>query len=103
MKITLNSSCSTQKDVMIVSPIDGNAYLEKNYVKPGVWTSNVIIGEVDSCSGASNIVKAGTECKLYSESGTGKGVMVQKTVAYDGGTSSVPYKQIILTFMGAEE
>jgi len=103
MKVTLSSACSTEKDYMVVSPIDGDAYLNKDFVKPGMWTTNVVLAEVEDCDEAGRVVEVGTECKMYSEDASGEGVMVQKTIAYDGGGSATPYQQIIYSFVGASE
>ena len=103
MKVTLSSACSTEKDYMVVSPIDGDAYIDEDFVKPGMWTTNVVIAEVEDCSEAGRVVEVGSGCKIFSEGVSGDGIMVQKTIAYDGGGSATPYQQIVYTFVGASD
>ena len=100
MKVTLTSSCSIEKDYMLVSPIDGDVYVDQESLKPGQWTSNLVLADVDDIDGSDRIVEVGTECKVYSEEHSGEGILLQKTIAYDGGGSSTPYKQVIYTFTG---
>jgi hypothetical protein len=102
MKVTLSSACSIEKEFMTVSPIDGDAYIDEEFIRTGLWTTNVVLANVKDCSEEGRVVEVGAECKIYSEPATGDGILVQKTIAYDGGGSSTPYQQIIYTFIGAE-
>ena len=101
MEVSLSKSCTVNKDYMIVSPIDGDAYIDEDYIKSGTWTSNIVIAEPeqDRCMSAS--INAGDACEVFSSEVSGEGILIQKTIAYDGGPSASPYKQTILTVIGA--
>ena len=100
MKITMNSSCSTQKDFITRRPINGKTTIDKNKIKGGVWTSTIAIADTsgEKCTGTAS---AGQTCTRYGSGGSGGGIVVQKSVVSDGGTSAAPYTQEIITITGA--
>jgi len=102
MDVTLNSSCSSDNDYIRLAPVSGKASILKSKIKPGVWTRTVAMAKDVKCkgSGKSNI-KPGQTCAQYGSGGSGKGVIIQKTIAKDGGTTGVPYEQEIITVTGA--
>ena len=100
MDIMLNSSCSTDNDYIRMAPINGKAYIVKSKIKPGLWTRTVSVAKDIKCSGSLSI-SPGQTCRQYGPGGSGQGIVVQKTVAKDGGTSGIPYTQEIITITGA--
>lgn len=101
MDIVLNSSCSTDNDYIRLAPINGNASIVQSKIKPGVWTRTVSMAKDVKCKGNGPSVKPGQTCSQYGPGGSGSGVVVQKTIAKDGGTTGVPYEQEIITITGA--
>jgi len=102
MDVTLNSSCSADNDYIRVSPVDGKAEILEDTIKPGVWTRTIATAKNVSCKGggSSSGTKAGQTCTQYSAGASGNGIIIQKTIAYDGGQNGVPYEQEIITITG---
>jgi hypothetical protein len=103
MGILLNSSCSQDNDYMVLRPIDGDIIIPKGKIKPGIWTKTITIAEPKKCTTPTGKVKPGATCSQYGSGGSGSGIIIQQTVAVDGGTSGVPYEQHIMTMTGAME
>ena len=100
MKVVLNSSCSQDNDYIRKAPISGKASILEDSIMPGVWTktiSTAIIDGDENCGGGG---EPGQTCSQYGAGGSGQGVIIQKTIAKDGGGNAVPYKQEILTITG---
>jgi len=88
--MTLHETCVQQNDIAVDNPIYGKAKLRK--VNPGTWTRTIV------STGCKMSAKSGTG-KSYGPGGSGKGVLIKKLKAADGGQSMRP-EQDILVFMG---
>ena len=97
MDVLLNSSCSKDNDYIKLSPINGKASIDKQKIKPGMWTKTIAMAKT-SCEGS---IKPGQTCSQYGSGGSGNGIITQKTTAKDGGSSGMPYIQEIITIVGA--
>lgn len=103
MDVVLNSSCSADNDYITLMPVDGKASIVKERIKPGVWTRTVAIAKNIDCenSEGGGKIKPGQTCRQYGSGASGKGVIIQKSIVMDGGTSGAPYYQEIITVTGA--
>ena len=99
MKITLNSSCTTNKDMIVHSPISGD--LKVASVQNGTFSSTFAIAEIKDAKGGYDAPEVGKTCTQYGEGGSGGGIVVQTTIAMDGGSNGSPYAQTITSILGA--
>ncbi len=100
MDILLNSSCSTTNDYIRLAPINGKASIVKDKIKPGLWTKTITMAKKIECEGSGSGIPVGGTCTQYGSGNSGEGVVIQKTIALDGGTAAVPYEQEIITITG---
>ena len=100
MKITMNSSCTVTKDVVLSSPINGDVEVLK-VKENGMFDSTfAVTKEIEDCAqGPSPSASAGQGCTQYGPN-SGKGVIVQVTTAADGGTNASPYELEIISIRG---
>jgi len=102
MEVILSSSCSTDKDFIQLIPISGKSSILKSKIKPGVWTKTLAIAKNLPCkSSGGPSPSVGQACSQYGSGGSGRGTIIQKTKAKDGGSGGVPYTQEIITITGA--
>jgi len=87
--MTLHETCVQQNDIAVNNPISGKATLRK--VNQGTWTRTTVkTGCTPGGTGSGS---------SYGPGGSGKGVLIKKLKAADGGQSMRP-EQEILVFMG---
>lgn len=107
MKVRLNVTCSIQKDIPTKSPIFGEVTIDKGVgVKNGTFTTTFSEIDTDDIKGGAKIMPQSGDtrpvtCMQYGAGATGAGVVIQKTIARDGGSSGSPYIQKITTILGA--
>ena len=97
-KIPLSISIEKTNSVYTHTPISGKMIVRPEKTQSGVNKISITHAIPASCTDSSP--KTGDECTIYGENGSGKCILMQKSVIKEGGSSAVPYVTESLVFVG---